>query len=162
MNATIQTISAAVQAGAALIAIVLTIYYVYYTKRLLDVNQALVLAGNTPHISVVMTSTPSNNGSEQLLACEIENVGTGPAYDIEIRAVDPKSPTERYLTQDPHFNNNIDFLAPNHPRLIRLGQLTKTPDIDMVVTVKYKDATGKLIDHQRPYKLTDNFVQKYT
>lgn len=168
MDATtwIEAIAAVVQAGAAMVIVKLTNNYVDETKRLLAVNekllqtnQALVLAQNTPHVSAILKTMPSGNGSGLMIACEIENVGTGPAYNVKLQCRNPKSPAENTLAANEVFSGVIDFMAPLRPITYVIGPYHDCSDINMQVDVGYDNSVGERTV-LRPYLLRGSILPK--
>ena len=148
--------SGAIIAIATIVLVGVTIYYAWVTRKILKESERVRLDAQKPTIAVFAGERYETLGrrdeAQSLFLC-VENVSTGPAYDVNLELADlsVSLPTRhgseaRLLKDIPLIAHGISYLPPGHDRSYRLsnaheyGEHDELAQRQLQIKVTYKDS----------------------
>ena len=151
-SGTITGIAAIITAFAAAVLVVITGFYAWVTKKMLEENRQMRIDAQKPDIAIRLFSV-ANQLSHTFAHFNVENIGSGPARDIEFRDVPPiRIHPGLPLEYFPFLRYGIGYLAPGEKKTVHLGaksQMNRN-EIEHKITVTYRDS--------RKTKYEDSFI----
>jgi len=140
--------SAAVTAIATVVLMLTTAYYAYVTRGLLKENQLLRKAGNEPRMVAFITP---HKEITPIMDLVIQNVGTGPAYDVLLKL---DGNLEDYKARGARLPNSmgqhsLNVFPQGHYMTLFFGMgntLLADPKLaELTITFSYRNGQGEVI-----------------
>lgn len=152
---------------ASIILAVITGLYAWQTRKLVQINQAMLNISNIPKIQVFLTYGILSTDSITADLC-ITNIGTGIALDVKFSGnfSSFRSPlTNKTLEEWGVIRNGISQLGPGKQWSRPMYKLQKNKSNDLpveilTVNVTYKDITEK--EHAETFRLNFKHIESYT
>lgn len=133
MLALLTTIGGLVSAAVTAIA---TIFLWRVTKIMAEETKRMAEAASRPH---VIASIDVNQWSTMYANITLENVGTGPAYEIEV-SFDPAIPFETHGGDNNPPLSRVSLLKPGQALTSYLGGIQAVIDMEVTVTTSWRSA----------------------
>ena len=140
--------SGAITAIATAVLVVITGFYAWVTKKILEENQQMRLAFQKPIIAIYLHSAITRTGYTSVCLF-VENIGVGPAYDVNFTTDFSFSIGSNRTLADVRFlERGIRYLPPRKKRVHRLGNWSDAgfPEVmkkQLEITVTYKDSLAE-------------------
>ena len=142
----LNTNSGAIIAFATVVLVIITGFYAWVTKKILEENRQMRLDAQEPEINVELYSYLEKGRTHVDLY--VENLGRGPAYDVTFTTDLSLKLSDRYtLGQVIFLETNIHRLAPGRKKTHRLGagnnlNLESLKAKPLEIGVAYKNKAG--------------------